>query len=321
MMSSDNWNLDWQQLLKPLEELRDCAICPRACHADRESSELGYCKAGVDFAVDTIFAHRGEEPVISGKYGIANLFFEHCNMQCAYCQNFQISDNGSPIAEHQNDIISIVRQIEALLSAGISTVGFVSPSHFIPQMKVIIDVLKARGHKPVFVFNTNGYDRKETIEQLDGVIDVYLPDLKYLDDRLALAYSDTPRYTEVVTTSIREMFRQKGSSIRMDDDGSIETGLIIRHLVLPGEVENSKAVLRFIAEELSPSVHVSLMSQYYPTPRVEHHPQLGRTVTAEEYQKALNEFERLGFYRGWVQEPGSPHHYLPDFLREQPFEE
>jgi putative pyruvate formate lyase activating enzyme len=160
----------------------------------------------------------------------------------------------------------------------------------------------------------------ETIRQLDGAIQVYLPDLKYMDNKLAEKYSDTPNYVEHATAAIREMFRQKGGNIRTDNEGVIESGMIIRHLVLPGEVENSKSVLRFIADELSPSVHVSLMSQYYPTYRVSTHPTLGRTVTKAEYDEVLHEFERLGFYRGWLQELTSAHHYRPDFFRDRPFE-
>jgi putative pyruvate formate lyase activating enzyme len=316
----DSWKLNWQTIFAPLEELKTCSICPRDCRVDRSSSRLGYCQAGIGFAVDSIFPHRGEEPVLSGVHGICNLFFSHCNMQCAYCQNYQISENRLPIAQDQDDLISIIKQIETILATGVRLVGFVSPSHFVPQMKVIINTLKARGHNPALVFNTNGYDRVETIRQLDGTIQVYLPDLKYMDNKLAVTYSDTPNYVEYATAAIREMFHQKGSSIRLDDDGVIESGMIIRHLVLPGEVENSKAVLRFIADELSPSVHVSLMSQYYPIHRVSTHLTLGRTVTKMEYDEVLCEFERLGFYRGWVQELTSPHHYRPDFLRERPFD-
>ena len=316
----DTWKLDWQTIYAPLEELKECSICPRDCHADRTSSHLGYCQAGIGFAVDSIFPHRGEEPALSGQRGICNLFFNHCNMQCIYCQNYQISENCSPVARDHDDLVSIIKQIEAILATGVRLVGFVSPSHFVPQMKVIINTLKARGHNPTFVFNTNGYDRVETIRQLNGAIQVYLPDLKYMDNKLAAKYSDTPNYVEHATAAIREMFRQKGSCIRTDDEGVIESGMIIRHLVLPGEVENSKTVLRFIADELSPSVHVSLMSQYYPTHRVSTHPTLGRTVTKTEYHEVLHEFERLGFYRGWLQELTSPHHYRPDFLRDRPFE-
>jgi putative pyruvate formate lyase activating enzyme len=316
----DSWKLDWQTIFAPLEELKECSICPRDCRANRSSSQLGYCQAGIGFAIDSIFPHRGEEPVLSGVHGICNLFFSHCNMQCAYCQNYQISENRLPVAQDQDDLISIIKQIEVILATGVRLVGFVSPSHFVPQMKVIVNTLKARGHDPVLVFNTNGYDRSETIRELDDTIQVYLPDLKYMDDKLAATYSDTPYYVEHATAALREMFRQKGSSIRIDDEGVIESGMIIRHLVLPGEVQNSKDVLRFIADELSPSVHVSLMSQYYPTHRVSTHPTIGRTVTKTEYDEVLHEFERLGFYRGWVQELTSPHHYRPDFLRDRPFE-
>ena len=138
----DSWKLDWQTILAPLEELKACSICPRDCHADRTSSQLGYCQAGVGFAVDSIFPHRGEEPALSGAHGICNLFFSHCNMQCAYCQNHQISENRLPVAQDQDDLISIIKQIEAILATGVRLVGFVSPSHFVPQVKVIINTLK-----------------------------------------------------------------------------------------------------------------------------------------------------------------------------------
>jgi putative pyruvate formate lyase activating enzyme len=317
----DSWQLDWQSILAPLDDLANCSICPRDCGADRTSTRLGYCQAGVGFAVDSVFAHRGEEPVLSGESGICNVFFSHCNMQCRYCQNYQISENRYAVARDVEDVFGIIKQIEAILAGGIRLVGFVSPSHFVPQMKVIINALRARGHNPVFVFNTNAYDRVETIRQLAETIQVYLPDLKYLDNSLAARYSDTPDYVEFATAAIKEMFYQKGSSIRVDETGVIESGLIIRHLVLPGEIENTKAVLRFIADELSPSVHVSLMSQYYPTARVNGRTDLARTLTESEYAEVLEEFERLGFYRGWVQELSSPHNYRPDFLRQKPFEE
>ena len=302
-----------------LLDLHECTCCPRECEADRGSARLGYCWSGTDIIVSSVCTHRGEEPVISGRHGICNIFFSHCNMQCVFCQNYQISRN------HTNgpwltDTAAVIAEIEAVLRAGATGVGFVSPSHFVPQMLEIINGLKARGYRQVYLYNSNGYDKVEVIRSLEGVIDVYLPDLKYLDEQLGREYSDTPGYPETATAAIKEMFRQKGSSILLDDQGVIESGLIIRHLVLPGQIENSRAVLRWIAGELSPSVHVSLMSQYHPTPAVRDHPQLGRTLRAEEYKKVVDEFERLGFYRGWVQELGSPHSYRPDFDNRHPFE-
>lgn len=317
-MSKNISNPDLEQILEPLKH---CSICPRECKVDRTSGELGFCRSLSGFAIDSIFPHQGEEPPISGKNGICNLFFSHCNMQCVYCQNYQISDNYKPLSRKFDSLPDIIEKIENILDTGINAVGFVSPSHSILQMKAIIHLLKYRKRNPIFVFNTNGYDKKETIKELEGTIQVYLPDLKYMDDNLAMEYSSAPNYIQIATTAIKEMFRQKGADLRFDDEGNIQSGLIIRHLILPNQVENSKNALRFIAQELSPKVYVSLMSQYYPTPKVKNHPHLGRTITKEEYDEVLEEFENLGFYRGWVQDLDSPSHYQPDFLNSQPFQD
>ncbi|MCP4614729.1 MAG: radical SAM protein [Planctomycetes bacterium] len=241
-------------------------------------------------------------------------------MQCVFCQNHQISRNDRPVVDHEMELEDVLAQVENILDKSINAVGFVSPSHCIPQMKVIIRALESKGRNPVYVFNTNAYDKKETIESLDGIIDVYLPDLKYMDDDLACLYSGTPDYPIIAAISIKEMFRQKGSNIVLRDDGVIESGLIIRHLVLPGQIENSKQCLRFIAEQLSTTVHISLMSQYYPTAGVSGHSELGRSLTQEEYNEVIEEFHRLGFYRGWVQELESQVCYRPDFERANVFE-
>jgi len=313
--------MNWDEIVKPLEELKDCSLCPRDCHADRSGDKLGYCQSGVGFSVSSIVAHKGEEPVLSGENGICNIFFTHCNLQCVYCQNFQISQNRDFVRESMFNLIDIVCEIENLLDSGLRAVGFVSPSHYIPQMKTIINALTERGRRPVYVFNTNAYDRVETLKSLEGTIDVYLPDMKYMDIRLAKEYSDAPRYPEIAAAAIKEMYRQKGAEIKLAEDGTIDEGLIIRHLVLPGETENSKAVLRFIAEELSPDVHISLMAQYHPTQRVKDHPRLNRVLNREEYDEVLEEFDRLGFYRGWVQQMDSPYNYQPDFSSDRPFQE
>ncbi len=320
-MSSPYSHLDWKQILKPLDELRSCSICPHECEADRASSKLGFCQSGVGFSIASIFPHRGEEPVISGKNGICNIFFNHCNMQCIYCQNFEISRNRETVAQESESLEVILQRIEAVLDQGIRLVGFVSPSHYIPQMKVMMAALNEIRPGLRYVFNNGGYDRAETIRDLERAVAVYLPDFKYSDESLARKYSHAPHYPEVAKLVLKEMFRQKGTNLWLDDDGVAESGLIIRHLVLPGEVENSKGVLQFIAEELSVGIHVSLMSQYWPTPAVAGHPKLGRKVTAEEYEEVITEFDRLGFYRGWVQELESPDHYRPQFSDEHPFRE
>jgi putative pyruvate formate lyase activating enzyme len=300
-------------------DIGNCTCCPRECQADRTGDKLGWCQSGDGVMISSICAHRGEEPVLSGQHGICNIFFAHCNMQCIYCQNYQISRNHTS-GHGLTRLEDVVSEVESVLAAGACGVGFVSPSHSIPQMLDIIGALNARGHRETYVYNSNGYDKAEVIRHLEGTIGVYLPDLKYLDENLGREYSDTPDYPAIATAAIKEMYRQRGANILLGDEDVIHSGLIIRHLVLPGHVENSKAVLRWIADELSPSVHISLMSQYYPTLAVRNHPKLGRTLNPEEYEEVVAEFERLGFWRGWVQELGSPHNYRPDFDLSHPFE-
>jgi putative pyruvate formate lyase activating enzyme len=302
-----------------LSELKDCTLCPRECHADRVKGRAGYCMAGSSFEISAICKHMGEEPVISGKNGICNVFFTHCNMQCIYCQNHQISKNRRKTIGKDMMLGDIVSKICAILDQGVNLLGFVSPSHFIPHVKAIIYALQEKNRSPVIVYNTNSFDRVETLKSLENLIDVYLPDFKYADNKLAIEYSDTPDYAETAIKALREMVRQKGTSIRLNDEGQAESGVIIRHLVLPGHVDNSIDALRLIAEEISPFVHVSLMSQYFPSPFAANHPLIGRTIFAEEYESVVKEMAALGLYRGWLQEYISHAHYRPDFFNDQPF--
>jgi putative pyruvate formate lyase activating enzyme len=307
-------------VFEPLSALKDCTCCPRECHADRLNGLFGYCNSGAGFAISSICAHRGEEPVISGRHGICNIFFARCNMSCVYCQNWQISRSRGKVLAEQLTLEQVCDQIESVLNCGSKLVGFVSPSHYVPQVKVIMRGLEARGRRPVYVYNTSSYDKVDTVKSFDDLVDVWLPDLKYLDDKVGVQFSDTPNYPAVATAAVREMFYQKGSNIRLDADGSIESGLIIRHLVLPGKVDNSRKVLRWIAENLSINVHISLMSQYHPTEKVKDHPLLNRTLHVDEYNEVLEEFHSLGFHNGWVQELDSPTNYRPDFTEDHPFE-
>lgn len=312
--------LDFGPLLEELETLRACRICPRNCNADRFSGKLGYCKAGAGFSISSICIHRGEEPAISGDQGICNIFFTQCNLQCIYCQNHQISCNALDYRDQLMSLEEMLRQILAILDTGINLVGFVSPSHYVPQVKVIISALRALGRRPVFVYNTNAYDRPEVIRELESYIDVYLPDFKYSDKELGRKYSDVKDYPAIALEAIREMVRQKGTTITTDDHGYAQSGVIIRHLVLPGHPQNSIGVLRTIAYELSPELHISLMAQYYPTYQVNRHEFLGRTLKFKEYDTVVRELENLGFEYGWVQELSSSGHYRPDFNDEHPFE-
>lgn len=304
-----------------LEELRSCSLCPRDCDVDRAVTAGGWCRTGSALPISSVCAHRGEEPVISGRHGIANVFFAHCNLQCVYCQNYQISSNRTPTSYFDRSLDSVADEIESILDGGSRRVGFVSPSHCLPQMQAIIEALHCRGRYPIYVYNTNGYDRVSTIRALSREFQVYLPDLKYLDNGLAGELSGADDYVGVAQEALGEMYRQTGPEVVLDEEGLIVRGMIVRHLVLPGHVGNSMEVLRWIARELSPDVHISLMSQYHPTPAVAQHPKLGRCLYAEEYEEVVDEFERLGFYRGWVQELDSPASYRPDFEKDHPFED
>ena len=306
--------------IKPLEQLRDCTLCPRHCHANRFEGKTGYCRSDTSFNIASICIHKGEEPIISGTKGICNIFFTNCNLQCIYCQNHQISDRRISRNLSAIDIDCILAEIRKILDSGINLLGFVSPSHFIPQMKMIINEVNALGYKPKWLYNTNAYDKVETLRSLEGIIDVYLPDFKYLDENLAFELSDARDYPRVAADSLKEMFRQKGSTLILNEEGTAESGMIIRHLVLPGQIENSFKVLRFIAEELSPRIHVSLMSQYYPTKHVNNHPSMNRGIFANEYFLVQAEMNRLGLYSGWIQEIESQDYYRPDFENLHPFE-
>ena len=309
-----------EELLKPLDELRDCAICPRECHVNRFESAKGICRSDVSFNIASICIHKGEEPVISGPLGICNIFFTNCNLQCVYCQNHQISDIRLPRDAFRMGIDNIVNEVTAILDRGINMVGFVSPTHFIPQMKIIIQAVKNEGYSPVWVYNSNGYDKVETLKSLEGLIDVYLPDFKYMDTWLAGSLSKAEDYPAVAAAAMKEMYRQKGSALHLSDENTAESGIVIRHLVLPGQVQNSLSVLRFIAENISPKLHISLMSQYYPTDRVIEHPFLHRELYREEYDKVVEEMENLALDHGWIQGFESTAHYRPDFRQEHPFE-
>jgi putative pyruvate formate lyase activating enzyme len=300
--------------------LSECIICPWECRINRFEGEKGYCGIGAGFDIASVCIHKGEEPLINGNEGICNIFFSGCNMRCIFCQNHQISQPTSDFENTPSNLEEILDKIELILCANINSVGFVSPSHVVPQVKAIIRGLKSRNLNPVTVYNTNSYDKKSIIKSLDGLIDIYLPDYKYVTPKLAKDFSEASNYPEIALKAIKEMYFQKGSVVQVNDEGMAESGLIIRHLVLPGHAEESKMVLRSIAEEISTGVHISLMSQYRPTSFIENHPQLGRAIYKTEYESVVEEMEKLGFRNGWVQEMNSSHSYNPDFRKDHPFE-
>jgi putative pyruvate formate lyase activating enzyme len=300
--------------------LMECTLCPRECRVNRFEKADGFCGADAGLNIASICIHRGEEPPINGPDGICNIFFAGCNLRCQYCQNYDISRAGSGCRHNPLELKTALDIIEDILSEGIKAVGFVSPSHVVPQVKAIIRGLNSRGIKPVTVYNTNGYDKPETLRSIGEMIDVWLPDYKYVSSAIAMEYSDAADYPEVALKALKEMYYQKGSSLVTDEEGRAEKGILLRHLVLPGHVQESKNVLNSIAEELSAGIHLSLMSQYHPTYNVKNHPVLNRPLYKKEYDSVVKEMEELGFRNGWVQDMDSFENYQPDFRKKHPFE-
>jgi putative pyruvate formate lyase activating enzyme len=231
---------------------------------------------------------------------------------------YEISQPEDPPA-FMNNIDEVVGTIAGIIEGGIPSLGFVSPSHMVPQMKLVIRKLHGRGLKPTIVYNSNGFDKAETIRSLDGIVDVYLPDFKYISPEVAFEYSGSSKYPRLALAALKEMYYQKGSTLWIGDEGRAENGILIRHLILPGQVEESKKVLRTIAEELSTGVHISLMSQYYPAWKALNMPPLNRSLYAEEYDEVVSEMHSLGFRNGYVQDIESNVTYRPDFGKEHPF--
>jgi len=301
--------------------LRCCTICPRECGVNRFEGHAGYCGTDAGMNIASICVHRGEEPPISGPDGICNIFFSGCNMRCIYCQNHEISrHSGSSAGSSLTGFNQAVKTITSILDKGIKAVGFVSPSHVVPQVKALIRELNRLGYKPVTVYNTNSYDKPETLREIAGMIDVYLPDYKYCTSEISRTCSDAYNYPGIAIKALKEMYYQKGSTLFTDDEGIAVRGMLVRHLVLPGNVEETIKVLGSIAEELSPGVHISIMSQYNPLFVSAGYNSLGRKLHSEEYLRAVEEMTSLGFRNGWLQDPESYDNYLPDFTRDHPFE-
>ncbi|MBR3724327.1 MAG: radical SAM protein [Bacteroidales bacterium] len=291
-----------------------CNNCPRQCAVDRVTSR-GFCLAGPEPEAAAICVHRGEEPPISGQRGICNIFFSHCNLQCLYCQNHAIS-RGNPVPRYVG-VDAIADRVAQLLPQTENIVGLVSPSHYADSIPALVEALHSRGLFPTIVYNTGGYDSVETLRALAPYIDVYLPDFKYADPLLAQRYSHAPDYPQVALAALREMYNQKGSALPTDDRDIAFRGIIVRHLVLPGQVDNSLAVLDTLAD-ISTNLHIALMAQYFP-PADNLPDQLGRTLTQEEYTLVTDHFHALGLHRGWVQELDAQANYRPDFTQDQPF--
>ena len=297
-----------------MDILKHCVLCPRRCGVDRTAEETGFCGLPGHIVVDCALPHLGEEPPLSGRHGSGTIFFSSCNLRCIFCQNHQISHRAKGKSMTP---AGLARMMLALQDEGCHNINVVTPT---PQAPLIIEGLRLariKGLAIPFVYNCGGYEDPEIIRCLDGDVDIYLPDFKYGSDEIARLLSDVGDYVAFAVAALKEMARQVGEGLYLDD-GIATGGLLIRHLVLPGFVENSIAALDLIRSHLSPEVALSIMSQYTPVPAVKHHPLLGRRVTRQEYQAVVGHALALGFENLYLQEVDE-RHLSPDFRQDQPF--
>jgi len=301
--------------------LSECRSCPHDCGADRIADKYGFCLSGYLPIVSSYTLHHGEEPVLSGSKGAGNIFFGNCNLRCQYCQNFEISQNYKEEKKHEVSFERLAEIMIELQNRGSHNIGLVSPSHFTPQIIKSIYIAASNGLTIPLIYNSNGYDSVEMLKLLNGVIDIYLPDLKYGNNEYAKTYSHIDNYFNKAKAAIKEMFSQVGD--KLDFENNVVTrGLIIRHLVLPNDLSETEKVFKFIAEELSPKVHISLMSQYYPANKADKYDLISRPLRHSEYERALELLEKYDLKKGWIQEMESFDYYRPNFNkdRSKPFE-
>jgi len=299
--------------------LTACDICPRECGANRVKGKVGSCNSGYLPIVSSVGAHHGEEPVLSGSRGSGTIFFGNCNMRCAYCQNHQISQDPENQQRHEvGTSVLAERMLYLQDDLKCHNINLVTPSHFVPQIVRAILAAVPKGLYLPLVYNTSSYDSLQTLRELDGIISIYLADLRYASNESGRKYSRVRHYADSSRAAIKEMYRQVGN-LELDSEDIARKGLIIRHLVLPGGIAGSEESLPWLVKEISPRVAVSIMSQYHPAHRAYKYKELNRRVTPEEYAAVVRLAEKQGLDNGWVQGMESPAEYLPDFAEDEPF--
>jgi putative pyruvate formate lyase activating enzyme len=297
--------------------LASCDICPRECHINRLKNERGFCHSGFLPIVCAVCDHHGEEPVISGARGTGAIFFGNCNMRCVYCQNYQISQDPEHQGSKEVHFHALAEEMLYLQDElRCHNISLISPSHFVPQLVRAILEAVPMGLRVPIVYNTNAYDSVASLRALDGIVDVYLPDLRYASNAWAARLSHTADYVTRARQAILEMRRQVGDELVLDDSGLAQRGLIVRHLILPNGLAGSRRSLAWLLRKVSPKVTVSIMSQYYPSYLASQIPQLRRKISVVEYLAVLKLVDELGLENGWIQEMDAAENYLPHFDRD-----
>ncbi len=281
-----------------IKELDRCNICPHNCNINRNVGKIGRCRATDKIKIALYSSHNFEEPCVSGEKGSGTVFFSNCNLNCVFCQNYEISQlgKGNEITIEELAKIFLIQQ-----EKGVENINLVTPTSYVPQIIEAIKIAKKEGLNLPIIYNTNGYENIETIKMLDGYIDIYLPDLKYAENKLAKEYSKIDNYFEIATKAIKEMVKQVGVP-KFDENGIMKNGVMVRHLVLPNNVENSKKVLKWLVKNLPKEIYISIMAQYFPTYKAKEIEKINRKLTNEEWREIEDYIQYLGIENGYVQE-------------------
>lgn len=278
---------------KALNYLRSCVLCPRRCRVNRQEGALGVCRTGRWARVSSYGPHLGEEDVLRGWRGSGTIFFSRCNLRCQFCQNHEISQQD---AGHEVSAAALAEIMLWLQEYGCHNINLVSPTHVVAQILEALVIAVRRGLRLPLVYNTGGYDSLLALRLLDGVIDIYMPDMKYADERIAYTYSLVRNYPRINRAAVKEMYRQVGD-LQIGEDGLARRGLLVRHLVLPNNLAGTRKIVRFLARQISPHTYVNIMAQYHPDYRADRYPLLNRRITPQEYQAAVQMAKEAGLYR------------------------
>lgn len=293
------------------DNLKACMLCPRHCNVNRLAGETGYCGQTADIRIARAALHYWEEPCISGENGSGTVFFSGCSMRCVFCQNHEIALGESGRTVKPERLVEIFQELQ---EKGAHNINLVTPTHYIPQLVQALQQAKKEGLTLPIVYNTGGYEEVTSLQLLEGFIDIYLPDFKYFSPALAERYSHASDYFEKASLALREMYRQVGTPVLDEHTGLMKRGMLVRHLLLPGETKDSKKVLRYLHTTYGNDIYVSIMNQYTPLPHVAHISELARKVTEEEYQRVLTFAETIGIEQGYLQEAGTAQEsFIPPF--------
>ncbi|PIU65694.1 MAG: radical SAM protein [Armatimonadetes bacterium CG07_land_8_20_14_0_80_40_9] len=273
-----------KRIEKAYQILKSCQLCPRNCKVNRLEGELGFCRSGLLPKVSSFSPHFGEEAPLVGRHGSGTIFFTNCNLGCIFCQNYEISHLGKGEEVTKEELSKMMLHLQSL---GCHNINFVTPTHFVPQILAALELAVKMGLNVPLVYNCGGYEAKEVIALLEGIFDIYMPDIKYEDSEVSKKYSKAEDYPQIVKVAVKEMHRQVGDLI-LDGRGIAKKGLLVRHLVLPEGLAGTKGVMQYLAREVSLNTYVNIMDQYHPCYQAEEYPEIKRPISRAEYREAVD---------------------------------